>query len=302
MRQTFTRTIGCLIGAAALLCATALPAGAETSYRERIKRFDISGHVNSRRDIWNAIRDWGPSTGGRLIVGTARPRFSYKYNIRREGNRCSAVDIKVGVSVTLRLPEWTFKDTAKPDLQRYFGCILRTVTVHEKRHGEIAYETGQQIEQRMLSQLHGTSCRTIKSRANEIFRATIAEGGVRQTDFDRRDYARRRYEQCNTGTGPQVSLNSTPFKRSFANQRVPTRRFDSDPPPQYTPAPRSTGTRRPPPRRRRRAIHRQAISLPWKAPANCSAAPASSLRLPLRCSACSRFSSRPPRGSRRSAS
>ena len=237
MRGTFTRGIGCLIAAAVVLCATALPARSETSYRERIKRFDISGHVKTRRDIWNAIRDWGPSSGGRLIVGTARPRFSYKYKIRQSANRCTATDVKVAVSVTLRLPEWTFKDTAKPDLQRYFGCILRTVTVHEKRHGEIAYETGQQIERRMLSRLQGTSCSAIQAKAKQIFQATIAEGGERQNDFDRRDYARRRYEQCNTGTGPVVSLNSTPFKRSYANVRTPTKRFDvDDTPPPAAPA------------------------------------------------------------------
>ena len=243
MRGTFTRGIGCLIAAAGVLCATALPARSETSYRERIKRFDISGHVKTRRDIWNAIRDWGPSTGGRLIVGTARPRFSYKYKIRQRGNRCTATDVKVAVSVTLRLPEWHFKDTAKPDLQRYFGCILRTVTVHEKRHGEIAYETGQQIERRMLSRLRGTSCSGIRAKAKQIFQATIAEGGERQNDFDRRDYARRRYEQCNTGTGPAVSLNSTPFKRSYAKVRTPTKRFDVDdtPPPPAAPVARSAG-------------------------------------------------------------
>ena len=227
MRGKFFGPAGRLIVMTGLLCATALPARGETSYRERIKRFDISGHVNSRRDIWNAIRDWGPSSGGRLIVGTARPRFSYKYKIQRRGNRCTATDIKVAVMVTLRLPEWHFKDTAKPDLQRYFGCILRTVTVHEKRHGEIAYETGQEIERRMLSRLRGTSCSAITAKAQNIFQTAIAEGSVRQTDFDRRDYARKRYEKCNTGTGPAVSLSSTPFKRSFASSRVPTKRFDA---------------------------------------------------------------------------
>ena len=138
-----------------------------TTFRQRAEHFDISGFVNSRKEMWDAIRDWGPSgTGSRLIVGTAQPRFGYSYKFKKQGGRCYVQDLKVTVGVVLRLPEWNAKGLAKPELQRYFDCILRTVTVHEKRHGKIAYETGQQIERALVSELDGSACKGYKARAN----------------------------------------------------------------------------------------------------------------------------------------
>ena len=211
-------------------------AHAETTFRQRAEYFDISGFVNSRKEMWNAIRDWGPSgTGDRLIVGTAQPRFGYSYKFKKQGGRCYVKDLKVTVGVVLRLPEWNAKGLAKPELQRYFDCILRTVTVHEKRHGQIAYETGQRIERALISELDGSSCKGYKARANSIFHRVIADGGVRQSNFDRRDYARRRYQQCYNSDGPEVDLNANSYRRSVAWKRPPTRRFDVEPPRRQSP-------------------------------------------------------------------
>lgn len=222
-----------------LWALTASTVHAETTFRQRAEYFDISGYVNSRKEMWDAIRDWGPSgTGGKLIVGTAQPRFGYSYKFKKKGGRCYVTNLKVTVGVVLRLPQWNAKGFAKPELQRYFDCVLRTVTVHEKRHGQIAYETGQGIERAMMSDLDGGSCKGLKQRAKSIFHRVIAEGGVRQTEFDRRDYARRRYQQCSNSDGPQVDLNANAYRRSVASKRPPTRRFDVDPPKRRSPKPR----------------------------------------------------------------
>ncbi|MGI9424297.1 MAG: DUF922 domain-containing protein [Hyphomicrobiaceae bacterium] len=210
-----------------LMLLTSAPTNAETSYRERSEYFDISGKVRSRRAMWDAIRDWGPSGAGeRLIVGQARPRFGYSYKFSRRGGICRIQDLKVTVGVVLRLPQWIDQDRAKPELQRYFGCVLRTVTVHEKRHGQIAFETGEKIEAAMMRQLDGTSCDGIKYRAKAIFDRVIKVGNKRQSDFDRRDYARRRYQQCNNSDGPEVSLNGSPVRRKSSYRPAPTKRFN----------------------------------------------------------------------------
>ena len=48
-----------------LWALTASTVHAETTFRQRAEYFDISGYVNSRKEMWDAIRDWGPSgTGG----------------------------------------------------------------------------------------------------------------------------------------------------------------------------------------------------------------------------------------------
>ena len=216
---------------AIVLTLTVSAARAETTFRQRAEYFDISGFVDSRKEMWNAIRDWGPSgTSGKLIVGTAQPRFGYSYKFKKQGGRCYVKDLKVTVGVVLRLPEWNAKGLAKPELQRYFDCVLRTVTVHEKRHGKIAYETGQQIERTLLTELDGSSCKGYKARANSIFHRVIGNGRTRQNDFDRRDYARRRYQQCYNSDGPQVDLNANSYRQSSARRRPPTRRFDVEEP------------------------------------------------------------------------
>lgn len=232
---------GWAVSAALVLAMAVSTAHAETTFRQRAEYFDISGFVNSRKEMWDAIRDWGPSgTSGKLIVGTAQPRFGYSYKAKQQGGRCYVHDLKVSVGVVLRLPQWNAKGLAKPELQRYFDCVLRTVTVHEKRHGTIAYETGQQIERALLAELDGTQCKGYKARANSIFRRVIAEGGTRQNDFDRRDYARRRYQQCYNSDGPQVDLNANTYRESAVRRRPPTRRFDTEP------ARRQTAMRRKP--------------------------------------------------------
>ena len=112
--------------------------------------------------------------------------------VKKQGGQCFVTEMTVRVGAVLRLPKWNAKAFAKPELQQYFDCILRIVTVHKMRHGQIAYETGQQIERTMLSELDSSSYTGFKDRANTIFRRVIGEGGVRQSDFNRRGYAWRR--------------------------------------------------------------------------------------------------------------
>jgi predicted secreted Zn-dependent protease len=215
--------IGCL-----LLTNLVVPVHAEPRYRQRIEHFDISSHVNSRREIWEAIRDWGPSQNlSSYIVGQAKPRIGYSYRLRQKGGRCRFETLDVSVGVVIRLPSWDLKGFAKPALQQYFGCILKTVTVHEQRHAQIAYEAGERIEARFRSELEGAQCSTFADRAKAIYHEVLEEHGRRQSDFDQRDYARRRYEKCNDEyEGPQVNLNSRPKPSRMAIQNVPQRRFD----------------------------------------------------------------------------
>ncbi len=201
---------------------------AEPKYRERIEYFDISGYVNSKREMWESIRDWGPSRSvSQYIVGQAQPRFSYSYKLRNIDNRCVFSKLDVGVRVVIRLPAWDLKNFAKPELQQYFGCILRTVTVHEKRHAQIAYEAAEKIEARFQEQLNRTSCIRFADRAKDIYRQVVSEHHRRQSDFDRRDYARKRYQLCDAGhAGPSADINSRPVRKRNALRQVPTRRFD----------------------------------------------------------------------------
>lgn len=214
--------IGIVFVVASVVLSNAGTLQAEPHYRERIEYFDISSRINSRRDLWQAIRDWGPSrhhyVGGSdsTIVGMAKPRFGYEYELQRRGDRCHFRKLEVDVAIVIRLPAWDDKKHAEPDLQTYYQCILNTVTVHEKRHAQIAYEAGEEIEARFYSELDGTSCRGFDAHAKNIFDNVIHQQNRRQVDFDRRDYARNRYQQCATGgTGPLADANSQPRPNSF---------------------------------------------------------------------------------------
>ena len=210
--------IGVVLVVASLVSSHAGGVRAEMRYRERIEYFDISSRIDSRRALWQAIRDWGPSrhhyTGNsnNTIVGQAKPRFSYKYNLQeRGGGRCYFRQLNVDVAVVIRLPAWHDKHDARPDLQRYYQCIFNTVTVHEKRHAQIAYEAGEEIEARFNSELDGSECRGFDEHAQKIFNNVLDQQNRRQMEFDRRDYARNRYQMCATGSqGPLADVNSRP--------------------------------------------------------------------------------------------
>jgi len=199
-----------------LLCERT--AQAAPNYRERIEFYDITDKIESYSDFWDAIRDWGPSGGksNRFIVGLAKPRIGYSYKLQRRNGLCYLKKLDITVSVVMRLPGWSHKDRAKPHLKRYYSCVLNTTTVHEKRHAQIAYEAGEDIEKAFYSKLDGSQCQGFAENAKRIYHRLLDEHNHRQADFDRRDYARNRYQLCEkTGEIPTAHLNSQPEPTRF---------------------------------------------------------------------------------------
>ena len=215
------------IHAAIIFLMAVTGASAETRYRDRIEYYDISGNINTRSDVRQAIRTFGPLVRGKEAIGSARGRIGTSYQFERSRGRCTITDAAVSVNVVMRLPSWDFDRSAKPDVRRYFGCFQRTVTVHEKRHGEIWRETGQAIEAAMYKELRNLPCKSFKARAKHIYDREYRIGRQRQRSFDKRDYARPRYQRCETGPGPQVAVKASPLLRSFARKPLPTHRFDT---------------------------------------------------------------------------
>lgn len=226
-------TIRRTIHAAIIFLMAITGASAETRYRDRIEYYDISGNINSRADVRQAIRTFGPLVRGKEAIGSARGQIGTSYKFERSGGRCTITDATVKVNVVMRLPSWEFDGSAKRDVRGYFGCFQRTVTVHEKRHGQIWRETGQAIEKSMYRELRDLPCNSFKSRAKHIYDREYRIGRQRQRTFDEEDYQRPRYQRCERGPGPQVEVKASPLLRSFARKPLPTKRFDvSDEPPQ----------------------------------------------------------------------
>lgn len=215
-----------MVVAAIIAMMASTGASAETQYRDRIEYYDISGNINSRHDVREAIRMFGPMVRGKEAIGSARGRIGTSYKFHRGVRGCTITDALVKVNVVMRLPGWDLKASAKPDVRRYFGCFQRTVTVHEKRHGEIWRETGQAIEKAMFNELRDVPCKAFKARATEIYNREYRRGRQRQRDFDTRDYKRNRYQRCETGHGPKVAVKASPLLRSYARKPLPTKRFD----------------------------------------------------------------------------
>lgn len=198
--------------AATVLSTATKPVIARVDFTTRNTYYEISDFIDSRRKLWQAIDMWGPrSNSHRSALGTASRRISHKRRVLRSGKRCSITDVNVTVRVVLTLPQWSKRYRAKPHLQRYFDCISRTVTVHEKRHAQISYETGKRLEAALRSDLLRVPCDDFRRREGATVRRIIEQGRIRQKTFDRMDYAKPRYQKCH---------------RMARKQRSPTKRVD----------------------------------------------------------------------------
>ncbi|MEO1264640.1 MAG: DUF922 domain-containing protein [Pseudomonadota bacterium] len=191
------RLFACLAFAVALSAGTS--AHAVVVYDERLHPFDIGANISTRGDIWNAIRRYGPSeySSGTVTVGRANWRVGYSYAIEpTRAGTCSFKTLKVDVRVIINIPKWDFASTASQETQDFFACVKRTVTVHEERHADIARRAGERIEAQMRRRLSNTSCDDFKPRAKAVFDSVYKQGAAEQQEFDRRDYAKRRYQAC----------------------------------------------------------------------------------------------------------
>lgn len=214
---------------AALLLVATTPALAGVDFTTRNSYYEISDFIDSRRKLWQAIGMWGPrSKIHGSAIGTARQRIRYDRSVIRSGKRCSISNVNVTVSVVLTLPKWSNRDKASPYLQRYFDCVSRTVTVHEKRHAQISYETGQRLDAALHSELQYVPCEGFKRRESALVRQIYQHGRMRQRAFDRADYAKPRYQKCHRVAkkrrSKQRHVDVRDQKRRSISETLPTKK------------------------------------------------------------------------------
>lgn len=213
----------------ALSIAWSFPAWAKIVYLEKTNHFDIGYDLKTKRDVWKAIRRTGPTLGKRRVLGTTNGRINYKYRLKRSSGRCSVSQSRFSVHVKIKLPTWQRSYQAPQSTQNYFGCVLRTVTIHEKRHAKIWLETAERMENAFSDNLQGLRCDEIKQRAKSIYRRIYDHSRRRQSAFDAAEKTRGRYKKCwrnepNHGTVESLPRNSgsTPWSKKVARPKTRT--------------------------------------------------------------------------------
>jgi len=253
---------------AGLMLTVSGRAQAVTVYSERLMPFDIGANIDTKGDVWNAIRRYGPSeySTGQMIIGQANWRIGYSYRIRKSGvGLCMLHEPKVEVKVIINIPKWDFRARARQDAQDFFACVRRTVELHEYWHGDIARKTGERVHDALSRQLNNTSCDGFKARAKQIYNRVYQQGIAEQAAFDKADYARNRYQACwddplNAGRGGQrmsrrwTSVSPADYRRYVARreeERAYEKRRAQEPAPVRTASTRSQPSTRAvtPPRR-----------------------------------------------------
>ncbi|MEL6423420.1 MAG: DUF922 domain-containing protein, partial [Pseudomonadota bacterium] len=182
--------------ALATLFLLATPAAAEVAYTETRGSYDLPGSIASKRDLNEAITRYGPHARGSSAVGTARSSYRWSSRTVRAGGRCTLARLTVHLDVHLTLPRWRSAYAASQPMQNTYRCVKSVVTVHEKRHAEIALATARDIERITLERMVDVPCARFNKTMRSVVEDVLADGARRQRRFDAADYQRDRYSKC----------------------------------------------------------------------------------------------------------
>jgi predicted secreted Zn-dependent protease len=179
------------------MAAFAAPAAHATlHYEERTEPFEIGAGITDSASLWQAIRRFGPEAGGAHAIGTAGAKTSWTRTLQRGPLGCKLKTIDVTMNVSLALPTWQGRSRAAPDLQKYWDCVAKTVTTHEKRHAQIWREAGHKLDTELNALTAWLPCGQLDEQLKETADRIQSEARGRQAAFDDEDRRRPRYEQC----------------------------------------------------------------------------------------------------------
>ena len=204
---------------------------ADVVFKRNIRTYDIGAKVGTRKAIWHGLRRNGPRVDGQRALGSAMGVVRWQFDWARERGSCRIRRFRVFVDVEIILPKWRMEDVFPSQVNDYWQCVKRTVTRHENRHAEIWYETAYRIDKLIATQLRGPlPCHNLKAHVDHKIDPVFQEGRRRQTQFDKADFARRRYAQCranpktaNRGSSPVLAYakNVDRRHRSYASLTRP---------------------------------------------------------------------------------
>lgn len=166
-------------------------------YEERTETFEIGAAATDGASIWQAIRRIGPEVGGTHAIGTTGAKTSWTRTLQRGPLGCKVKRIDVTMNVSLALPAWQGRSRAAPELQKYWDCVAKTVTTHEKRHAQIWREAGHKLDNELSTLTEWMPCGQLDEQLKETAERIQTEARGRQSAFDDEDRRRPRYEQCN---------------------------------------------------------------------------------------------------------
>ena len=181
---------------ASVLAGYASPAAqAALHYDERTETFEI-GAAADAASISQAIRRFGPEAGRTHAIAATAAQTSWTRTLQRGPSGCKVKSIEVTMNVALALPTWQGRSRATPELQKYWDCVAKTVTTHEKRHAQIWRETGHKLDKELGELTDWMPCGQLDEQLKETADRIQSSARGRQSAFDDEERRRPRYEQC----------------------------------------------------------------------------------------------------------
>ena len=171
-------------------------AQATLHYEERNETFEIVRPPRTPTSIWQAIRRFGPEAGGAHAIGTTAAKTSWTRTLQRGPLGCKVKTIDVTMNVALALPTWQGRSRATPELQKYWDCVAKTVSTHEKRHAQIWRDSGHKLDTELSALTDWMPCGQLDEQLKETADRIQSDARGRQAAFDDEDRRRPRYEQC----------------------------------------------------------------------------------------------------------
>ena len=179
------------------IAGLAAPAAHATlHYEERTEALEIGAAATDRNSIWQAVRRFGPEVDGTHAFGTTGAKISWTRSVQRGPLGCKIKSIDVTMNVSLALPAWQGRSRAAPDMQKYWDCVAKTATTHEKRHAQIWQETGRKLDDELSAIAEWMPCGQLDDLLKETAERIQTQARSRQAAFDDADRRRPRYEQC----------------------------------------------------------------------------------------------------------
>ncbi|MDQ7017003.1 MAG: DUF922 domain-containing protein [Gammaproteobacteria bacterium] len=111
----------------------------------------------------------------------SRLRWSYEKTMATQGCRIASVTVVLDQHYTL--PNWVNKDQAHIKWQKQWARYHRALTAHEHRHGFLARQTAEKIDQNLLN-LSQSNCQKLRLKVEKITADLMAELREKNRRYD----------------------------------------------------------------------------------------------------------------------
>lgn len=155
-----------------------LPEGV-TTFEDSLQQYTIYGNTADQR--LQQLQRCAPD-GEYAGAASYQVTWQYGYIVRADG-LCQIMQPKIGLHLAMILPRWQPGTNVSADELTTWNTYIRALSIHEQGH----YQISQQFADAMLdglNQLPAQTCGTLKTAADKLLEAKLAELSLAQKNYD----------------------------------------------------------------------------------------------------------------------